>query len=139
MASGRQVLSQTKKPTDPEAAQLKIGDKIMPVSDCYHRDKPDVKIQVGLRGVDNRGKEHCETFHGPLCNNYVARTGRFGSAEPRWMLHQIMQRAHIAQPPVAKLRRGTVIPLRPVRAKPIEPVGTLARNRIGSKGTRRCH
>ena len=28
----------------------------MPVCDCCRRDKPDVKIRVGLRGIDNRGK-----------------------------------------------------------------------------------
>ena len=34
----------------------------MPVSDCCRRDKPDLTIRVGLRVVDNRGKEHCETI-----------------------------------------------------------------------------
>ena len=34
----------------------------MPVSDCCRRDKPDLTIRVGLRVVDNRGKEHCETL-----------------------------------------------------------------------------
>ena len=62
----------------------------MPVCDCCRRDKPDVKIRVGLRGVDNRGKNTARPFHGPLCNDCLARTGRFGSAEQRWLLHQIM-------------------------------------------------
>jgi hypothetical protein len=59
--SGATMLSQRKKPTNPETAQLKIGDKIMPVSECCRRDKPDLKIRVGLRVVDNRGEEQCET------------------------------------------------------------------------------
>ena len=61
----------------------------MPVCDCCRRDKPDVKIRVGLRGVDNRRKNAARPFHCPLCNDWW--TGRFGSAEQRWLLHQIMQ------------------------------------------------
>ncbi len=63
----------------------------MPVCDCCRRDKPDVKIRVRLRGVDNRGKNTAKPFHGSLSNDCLTRIGRFGSAEQRWLLHQIMQ------------------------------------------------
>jgi hypothetical protein len=100
----------------------------MAVCDCCARDKPDVKIRVDLRGIDHRGSITVKPFHGPLCNDCLAKTGRFGSAEQRWLLHQIvqeaqkvLQRAQVDQKPAAKLRRGTVVPLLPLPAKPVEP------------------
>jgi hypothetical protein len=100
----------------------------MAVCDCCGRDKSDVKIRVDLRGVDHRGYRTAKPFHGPLCNDCLAKTGRFRSAEQRWLLHQIMheaqkvtQRAQIGQRPTAKPRRGMVVPLRPLPAKPVEP------------------
>ena len=93
----------------------------MAACDCCGKDKPDVKIRVDLRGVDHRGSITAKPFHGPLCNDCLARTGRFGSAEQRWLLHQIIQGAQTGQKPAVKPRRGVVIPLQPFRAKPVEP------------------
>jgi hypothetical protein len=64
----------------------------MPVCDCCRRDKLDVKIRAGLHGADNRGKSTARPFYGPLCNDCLARTSRFGSPEQRWLLRQIMQK-----------------------------------------------
>jgi hypothetical protein len=100
----------------------------MAICDCCGRDKPDVKIRVGLRGADHRGHSTEKPFHGPLCDDCLARISRFGSPEQRWLLNQIMQGARIItqgaqidQQPAVKLRRGTVAPLRPFPAKPVEP------------------
>jgi len=75
----------------------------MPACDCCGRDKPDVKIRVGLRGVDSRGKVTAKLFHGPLCDDCLALTGRFGSPERRWLLRQIMQNGTVGQ--ISKSRR----------------------------------
>jgi hypothetical protein len=95
---------------------------------CCGRDKPDVKIRVDLRGIDHRGSITAKPFHGPLCDDCLAKTGRFGSAEQRWLLYQIvqeaqkiLQRAQIDQKPAAKLPGGTVVSFRPLPTKPIEP------------------
>ena len=65
----------------------------MAACDCCGRDKPDVKIRVNLRGIDHRGSSTAKPFPGPLCNDCLAKTGRFGSAEQRWLLLQIVQKA----------------------------------------------
>ena len=64
----------------------------MPACDCCGREKLDVKIRVGLRGIDSRGKSTVRPFHGPLCDDCLALTSRIGSAEQRWLLRQIVQR-----------------------------------------------
>ena len=95
----------------------------MAVCDCCHGDKTDAKIRVGLRGVDHRGKTTANPFHGPLCNDCLARTSRFGSPEQRWLFQQILQKgapARIVQPPSVTRRQGVVVSFRPVRAKPVE-------------------
>ena len=93
----------------------------MAACDCCGRDKPDVKIRVDLRGIDHRGYITAKPFHGPLCDDCLAKTGRFGSAEQRWLLHQIIQGTQTGQKPAVKPRRGIIVPLRPLRAKPVEP------------------
>ena len=75
----------------------------MPACDCCHRDKPDVKIRAGLRGIDRRGNSTARPFHGPLCNDCLALTSRLGSPEQRWLLRQIMQQGTGAQ--INKSRR----------------------------------
>jgi hypothetical protein len=96
----------------------------MAVCDCCRRDKPDVKIRVGLRGIDSRGNSTAKPFHGPLCNDCLARTDRFGSAEQRWLLQKIVQKGtggQIVPKPAATARRGVVVPIRDGRSKPVEP------------------
>jgi len=99
----------------------------MAVCDCCRRDKPDVKIRVGLRGTDGRGNSTAKPFHGPLCNDCLAGTNRFGSGEQRWLFRQIVQKSaggQILQKPVAtppSPRRGVVVPIRAVPSKPVEP------------------
>jgi hypothetical protein len=95
----------------------------MAVCDCCGRDKPDVKIRVGLRGLDHRGHITAKPFHGPLCDDCLARAGRFGSAEQRWLFHRIVQVALPGEKRVSKPQRGEVIPLRLVRPKPSGPRG----------------
>ncbi len=98
----------------------------MAVCDCCRRDKPDVKIRVGLRGIDSQGNSTTKPFHGPLCNDCLAGTDRSGSAEQRWLLRQIRQKnagEQIVQKPVATPRtprRGVVVPIRAVPSKPVE-------------------
>ena len=98
----------------------------MAACDCCGKDKPDVKIRVGLRGVPSRGNVTATPFHGPLCNDCLARTGQFGSAEQRWLLHQIIQRLNITQALGAKPPHGTVIPLGPVGATHVGSSRTLS-------------
>jgi hypothetical protein len=90
----------------------------MAVCDCCGTDKPDVRIRVGLRGLDHRGHITATPFHGPLCDDCLARASRFGSAEQRWLFSRILQRVHLVK---KKPHRGEVIPLRPVRPKPSGP------------------
>jgi hypothetical protein len=92
----------------------------MAACDCCGRDKPDVKIRVDLRGIDHPGSITAKPFHGPLCNDCLAKTGRFGSAEQRWLLYRI-QGAQTGQIVAVKQRRGSVVPLRPLRTKRVEP------------------
>jgi hypothetical protein len=89
--------------------------------DCCGKDKSDVKIRVGLRGLDHRGHITPSPFHGPLCDDCLAKTNRFGSAEQRWLLHQITQGSQTGGKHGPKPRRGVVVPLRPGRSKPAEP------------------
>jgi hypothetical protein len=84
----------------------------MAACDCCGKDKPDVKIRVDLRGVDHRGSVTAKPFHGPLCNDCLAKTGRFGWPEQRWLFHQIIQGAQTGPKPAVKPRRGIVVPLR---------------------------
>jgi hypothetical protein len=93
----------------------------MAACDCCGRDKPDVKIRVDLRGIDHRGSITAKPFHGPLCDDCLAKTGRFGSTEQRWLLYRIIQGAQTSQVQAVKPRPGIVLPLRPLRAKPVEP------------------
>jgi hypothetical protein len=95
----------------------------MAVCDCCGRDKPDVKIRVGLRGLDHRGHITAKPFHGPLCDDCLARASRFGSAEQRWLFNRILQGTLPVQERGLKPKRGEVIPLRPVRPKPSGPRG----------------
>ena len=90
----------------------------MAACDCCGRDKPDVKIRVDLRGIDHSGYRTLKPFHGPLCDDCLAKTSRLGSAEQRWLFHQIIQGTQTAQNPAVKLRRGTVVPLPLLPAKP---------------------
>jgi len=80
----------------------------MAACDCCGGDKPDVRIRVGLRGLDYRGHITATPFHGPLCNDCLARAGRFGSAEQRWLFRQTEQKRAGAQmvhkPPVTPQR-----------------------------------
>jgi len=71
----------------------------MAVCDCCGSYKPDVRIRVGLRGLDHRGHRTAQPFHGPLCNECLSRTSRIGSAEHRWLLRQIVQKGARAQTP----------------------------------------
>src|SRR5260221_14590514 len=82
-------------------------DRLMAACDCCSKDKPDVKIRVGLRGAPSRGNVTATPFHGPLCNDCLARTSEFGSTEQRWLLHQIMTRMNITQALSAKPPHGT--------------------------------
>jgi hypothetical protein len=93
----------------------------MAVCDCCGRDKPDAKIRVGLRGLDHRGHITAKPFHGPLCDDCLARAGRFGSPEQRWLFNRILQGALPVQKRALKPHRGEVVPLRPVRPKPSGP------------------
>jgi hypothetical protein len=77
----------------------------MAACDCCGRDKPDVKIRVDLRGKDHRGSVTAKPFHGPLCDDCLAKIGRFGSAEQRWLLHQIVRGTQTGQKPTVKPRR----------------------------------
>jgi hypothetical protein len=93
----------------------------MAVCDCCSNEKTDVRIRVGLRGLDQQGQLTAKPFHGPLCDDCLARAGRFGSAEQRWLLHRITAGSQAFQNRGLKPRRGNVVPLRPTRAKPAEP------------------
>jgi hypothetical protein len=96
----------------------------MAVCDCCRRDKPDVKIRVGLRGIDSQGNSTANPFHGPLCNDCLARTDRFGSGEQRWLFQKIVQKGRGGQnvpKPAVAARRGEVVPIRPARSKPVDP------------------
>jgi hypothetical protein len=70
----------------------------MPGVRLLPRDRPDVKIRVRLRDVDNRGKNTARPFHGPLCNDCLARTDRFGSAEQRWLLYHMQASEYRSNP-----------------------------------------
>src|SRR6266436_685271 len=90
----------------PETAQRKSSwgcPNVMSVCVCCSRERPDVKIRVGLRTLDSRGKSTTKPFHGPLCDNCLMRVSRIGSQ------------------PHATRRSGVVVSFRPVRAKPTEP------------------
>ena len=94
----------------------------MAVCDCCGSDKTNVRIRVGLRGFDQRGQLTDKPFHGPLCDECLARANRIGSAEQRWLFHRITEGTQQPfQNRVLKPRRGTVVPLRPARSKPAEP------------------
>jgi hypothetical protein len=96
----------------------------MGVCVCCSRERPDVKIRVGLRTLDTRGKSTTKPFHGPLCDDCLRRVSRIGSVEQRWLLQQIFRSVpgmQIGQQPNATRRRGVVVSFRPVRAKPTEP------------------
>jgi hypothetical protein len=93
----------------------------MAVCDCCAREKNDVRIRVGLRGLDQQGQLTAKPFHGPLCDDCLARANRFGSAEQRWLLHRITSGTPSFENRGLKPRRGTVVPLRPNRSKPAEP------------------
>jgi len=95
----------------------------MAVCDCCGAAKPDVRIRVGLRGLDHRGQITAKPFHGPLCDDCLARASRFGSAEQRWLFNQILQGALPIQKRALNLQRGEVVPLRPLRTKPSGPRG----------------
>jgi hypothetical protein len=110
----------------------------MAACDCCGTDKPDVKIRVGLRGADSRGNITATPFHGPLCNDCLARTSESGSTEQRWLFHQIMQRLNTSQVLGAKPRHGTVMPLGPGRATPVGSSSTLAAPHKSS-GARKIH
>jgi hypothetical protein len=77
----------------------------MAICDCCGKDKPDVKIRVDLRGRDHRGSVTAKPFHGPLCDDCLAKAARFGSTEQRWLLHRIIQGAQTAQKLGANPRR----------------------------------
>jgi len=94
----------------------------MAVCDCCGNDKVDVRIRVGLRGLDARGRRTTKPFHGPLCEECLARAGRLGSGEQRWLYTQITQGVQSTPNGGAvKPRRGVVVPLRAARPKPAEP------------------
>jgi hypothetical protein len=95
----------------------------MAVCDCCGSDKPDVKSRVGLRGEDYRGHLTATPFHGPLCNDCLARANRFGSSEQRWLLRQIVRKgvgAQAVQKPQATARHGVFLPFLPARSKPVD-------------------
>jgi hypothetical protein len=94
----------------------------MAACDCCGRDKPDVKIRVNLRGLDHHGHSTPKPFHGPLCDDCLAKTSRFGWPEQRWLLHQIVQGAQTGPKPVVKKpQRAIVAPLRRLPVKPVDP------------------
>ena len=83
-----------------------------------------MKIRVGLRTLDSRGKSTTKPFHGPLCDDCLTRVSRIGSVEQRWLFQQIARNGpgmQIGPQPYATRRGGVVISFRPVRPKPSEP------------------
>ena len=88
---------------------------------CCGRDKPDVRIRVGLRGQDPNGTSTAKPFHGPLCNDCLARAGRIASPEQRWLFHQIMQRTSVTQNRGRFFGRGADVPERTGWTKPRAP------------------
>ena len=111
----------------PETAQPKSSwecPNVMSVCVCCSMERPDVKIRVGLRTLDSRGKSTTKPFHGPLCDDCLMRVSRIGSVEQRWLFQQIVRNGpgmQIGQQPQATRRSGVVVSFRPVRAKPTEP------------------
>src|SRR5216683_1313047 len=110
----------------PETAQPKSSwecPNVMSVCVCCSRERPDVKIRVGLRTLDSRGKSTTKPFHGSLCD-CLMRVSRIGSVEQRWLFQQIVRNGpgmEIGQQPHATPLSGVVVSFRPVRAKPTEP------------------
>jgi hypothetical protein len=85
-------------------------EKPMAQCNCCGRDKPDVRIRVGLRGQDPSGSSTAKPFHGPLCNDCLERADRVGSPEQRWLFHQTLQRTPIPAGPPRIFGREPVIP-----------------------------
>jgi hypothetical protein len=62
------------------------------ISSCITRLLPQGQARRENSGWDTWRDSTAQPFHGPLCNDCLARTGRFGSAEQRWLLQQIVRK-----------------------------------------------